>query len=197
MARKPKQSLTATDGPRKGDERQRAILEMMASGTWVPGASNVQMERRYGVAPATIKKDTEIASKMLRFYAGETEDIRTLFAANIAAIRRYAMASVRIEKKWNRKTEKWDTLEIPTPDLGTALKSIELQARLLGLTPNRIEIVTSDAGEIDDWNEEQLEYYLRTHRVPDELRESMTEKQIEAFEKFDGQTITTEGTVTE
>lgn len=194
MPRKRSKSLKAPDKPRAGDVRQREIMELMADGNWTPGIDNLRLEEKYDCAPATIKKDAEFAARMLRLYAGDTDDIRTLLVANVAAIRREALAAVRTEKRWNRKTAEWDKLEMPAPDFSSALKSLELQARLLGLTPNRVELITT-GDELEGWEQSELEEYTSTARVPKSIieRYGMNAKQVAVFEQA-AETIDTEGT---
>lgn len=174
------------------ETRQKEIVKLMTAGKWIPGLSNGQLERKYGVAATTIKKDTEVAAKILRYCAGDGEDIRTLLAANVAAIRKEAMANVRTEMRWNPKTKRFNKLTVPEPDHATALRSIEVEGKLLGLMPNRVEIVTS-GDEFEDWTKAQVQEYLETNKVPPEIAAQLTEKQVEVYESM-GEVIETEGT---
>lgn len=103
------------------------IVELMASGHWVTGASHERIAKKHGVSPATVKNWATTASRVLRSLLEEDSD-------NLRA-RLVATLDVVVHRALSPKGA----------DLRAATMAIGEQAKLLGLQSSKLDVKHSGA----------------------------------------------------
>lgn len=115
-------------------------VEMMTAGEWITGQSNLAVAEEFNVSPATVKNWATNASRIIRLaIEGDKEAIRARMFSQLETVVQRAMERTRpVTTKAPGKV----TYElVPEPDLRAAVSAIDVQAKLLGLSGTRVDVV--------------------------------------------------------
>jgi len=108
------------------------IVSMMAECKWIPGLSERQLARKYDCSVMNIERWAYQAARVIRkAMSGDLEDIRARMVVSLASIASSALSATRVTDAG---------VELPAPDRRSAIAAIDLQAKLLRLTVQRIEV---------------------------------------------------------
>jgi hypothetical protein len=126
------------------EQRVDRIMDMMTTGTWVPGRSHRALAAEWSLTITTVERLAAEASRILRRVSrGDEDEIRTRMCAGIEAIR--VRAELKTKARTRRVTDargrvRYEEITVPDPDYQTALKAYELQAKLLGLLRPDVDV---------------------------------------------------------
>lgn len=150
---------------REVDERAAHVLELMATGRWLPGSSHAELARTWGVTDSEVQHVAQRAGQALRvLMLVDREDMRARNAAHLAVIASDAHQA---------------------GEYGDAVRAIAEQGKLLGLNaPERSQV------EVKADPRQQYEAMPRPERVR-WLRENIAELQALLDAELDADAIAT------
>jgi len=178
MTAKKKRKPTKDDThPRLFTPEQRVdeLVADMASGAWLTHDADYYC-RRWGVTIKTLGETKRIAFAALRIIEdGTAEDFRTQLRLGITAIRRLCLMRTK-QKKVRLEGERlklaraaglpdYELVDVPNPDMHNALKSIELEAKMLGLL--EFDTPGEKAHPFSGWSHDELDAYVKRGEIPD------------------------------
>ncbi len=130
-------------------ERARARIERVDEvlGMLTRGARSTRVcaekSREWGVGLHTVQEYVREASTVLKYVVlGDPEDIRAQIVAGIEDIRRRCREKTRSFVL--RRGEESELVEVPDPDLKTALASYEAVAKACGIVVTKVQEVPAD-----------------------------------------------------
>lgn len=124
------------------EERVDHIVGLMSKGQWRAAASHRELIREWGVSLGAVQDYAREASGIIRhLISDDADNVRAQIIACVEQIRFDALNATRHTLEGN---------EYDAPDLHSALKAVELHAKLLGLITQKVDQRVTDAKRVLD-----------------------------------------------